>query len=137
MAASVSNVVVLDSWAVMSYFQGEPSSHVVKEILITAQGGKKRLLMTVVNAGEVWYSYARRASEDIANERIRQLKMTGVEFVAADWDLTMAAARFKARNAIAYADCFAAALAKQENARLLTGDPEFRKLENEISITWL
>ena len=35
---------------------------------------------------------------------------------------------------MAYADCFAAALAKLKNAELLTGDPEFKQVEKEIKI---
>ena len=52
-------------------------------------------------------------------------------------ELTRIAARFKAKGGISYADCFAAALAKQHKATLLTGDPEFKQLEDEISISWL
>jgi hypothetical protein len=33
--------------------------------------------------------------------------------------------------------CFAAALAKQRRAELVTGDPEFGKLEDEIAVHWL
>lgn len=33
--------------------------------------------------------------------------------------------------------CFAAALAKHRNAELITGDPEFKAVEKEISIRWL
>ena len=38
---------------------------------------------------------------------------------------------------MAYADCFAAALAKSRNAELLTGDPEFKVVEKEIKVQWL
>ena len=131
-----SSTVVLDSWAVLAYFQDEPSAAAVEKLLIPGPN-RARLVMTVVNAGEVWYTYARRVSEQVANERIEQLKMAGIEFVDADWELTEEAARYKSRHPIAYADCFAAALAKRERARLVTGDPEFRRLETELSITWI
>lgn len=35
------------------------------------------------------------------------------------------------------ADAFAAALAKEKKAELVTGDPEFKALEDEIRINWL
>jgi predicted nucleic acid-binding protein len=88
-------------------------------------------------AGEVWYTYSRRISEQNADERIGQLRLLGVEFVAPDWELTRDAARFKAKHAVAYADCFAASLAKHENARIVTGDPEFEKLAREVAIVWV
>ena len=34
-------------------------------------------------------------------------------------------------------DAFAAALAKDKKAELVTGDPEFKALEKEIKIVWL
>jgi len=40
-------------------------------------------------------------------------------------------------NRVLYADCFAAALAKIRKAQLMTGNPEFKQVENEIRIGWL
>ena len=53
--------------------------------------------------------------------------------------LTLAkqAAIGKATHQMSYANCFAAALAKQKNAELITGDPEFKAVEKEIKINWL
>lgn len=61
----------------------------------------------------------------------------GIKFVDPDWSLTKIAAGYKVKGNISYADCFAAALAKQKNAALLTGDPEFKPLEKEVDIVWL
>ena len=33
--------------------------------------------------------------------------------------------------------CFAATLAKLENGELLTGDKEFKEVENEVGILWI
>jgi predicted nucleic acid-binding protein len=93
--------------------------------------------MTVVNLGEVWYSVARERSETDADQSIRDVADLGITIVDADWQLTHQAARFKTKGRIAYADCFAAALAKREHAPIMTGDPEFKPLEKEISIIWL
>ena len=51
--------------------------------------------------------------------------------------LADSAADFKTRFKISLADAFAAALAKEQNAQLVTGDPEFKPLEKEVDITWL
>jgi predicted nucleic acid-binding protein len=61
----------------------------------------------------------------------------GLEFKEADWELAREAAVFKATKKMSYADCFAAALARRESAQLVTGDPEFKQVEDEISIVWL
>lgn len=129
--------IVLDSWAVMAYLQDEPSGETVANAIADAQETGVALLMSVINLGEVWYTIARRRSTKDADEVIRDLREIGIRVVDADWDLTNIAASFKAKGGVAYADCFAAALAKQHNAALFTGDQEFKQLQKEVSITWL
>ena len=131
------NTVVLDSWAIMAYFQDEPAAEAVQKIFLDAHEKGGRLLMSLINVGEIWYTYSRRSSEAIAAERVSQLKTAGVQFIVADWDLTVEAARIKSKHAIAYADCFAAALAKQQSAPVVTGDPEFKKIDKEIAVIWV
>jgi ribonuclease VapC len=41
------------------------------------------------------------------------------------------------RPRLAYADCFAAATALQYEATILTGDPEFKKIEVLVQVEWL
>jgi predicted nucleic acid-binding protein len=52
-------------------------------------------------------------------------------------ELLMAAGKFKAKNMIAYVDALAAATAKINNAILITGDPEFKQLNDGINILWI
>lgn len=128
---------VLDSWAILSYFQDEPAAAKVEDIIADAHEHDIPLLMTVVNAGEVWYIKARRSSQSDADVAIRELRQLGIHFVDIDWELAHEAARFKTKNRMSFADCFAAALAKQRKAHLATGDPEFKQVESEITIGWL
>lgn len=93
--------------------------------------------MTVVNLGEVWYTIARRASSEVATQHIDAIQDLGLNFVDVDWPLTQAAADLKARYRLSYADAFAAALAKQLQADLVTADPEFKPLAKEVHIRWL
>lgn len=129
--------IVLDSWAIMSYLQGEPSAEKVANIIADAHEDNVPLLMSAVNAGEVWYIIARRTSEADADRCIRELKQLGIEWVDADWEIAHEAGRFKAKHRMSFADCFAAALAKQRKALLLTGEPEFKQLEQVITIEFL
>jgi ribonuclease VapC len=129
--------IVLDSWAIMSYLEGEPSAEKVADIMADAHEEGVPLFMSVINAGEVWYILAREVSVVEADSSIRQLKQLGIDFVDADWNLTHEAARFKSKHKMSFADCFAAALTKQKKATLLTGDAEFKQVESEIAIDWL
>jgi uncharacterized protein with PIN domain len=129
--------IVLDSWAIMAYFEDEPSAEKVADIIAEAHEEQTPLFMSVVNAGEVWYILARRTSESEANRGVHQLRQLGIEFVDADWNLAHEAAGFKSKHRMSFAGCFAASLAKQKKALLLTGDPEFKQVEAEVTINWL
>ena len=130
-------VVVLDSWATIAYLEDEASAERVADIIADAHEEEIPLLMSVVNAGEVWYIIARESSVADADASINQLRDLGIEFVDADWNLAKDAGYFKSKNKMSFADCFAAALAKQRKAHLTTGDPEFKQVESEIAINWL
>ncbi len=129
---------VLDSWALMAFFEGqEPAAAKVEEMLAQAHEEGTPLFMATINLGEVWYSSARAESEAAAEERVADVLKLGVEIIPADWALTRQAAPYKARGGVSYADCFAVALARMKKAELVTGDPEFRAFKDEVKILWL
>jgi len=121
----------------MSYLGGEPSAEKVADIMADAHEEDIPLLMTVVNAGEVWYILAREVSVAEADSSIRQLRQLGIKLVDADWELAHDAAVFKSKHKMSFADCFAAALAQNKAGVLLTGDPEFKQVGTQIAINWL
>ena len=129
--------IVLDSWAVIAYLEDEDAAAKVADIIADAHDEQIPLLMTVVNAGEVWYIVARQTSAADADGSIKQLRDLGIQFVDADWGLAKDAGYFKSKNKMSFADAFAAALAKQRKAHLATGDQEFKQIENEVTINWL
>jgi uncharacterized protein len=49
----------------------------------------------------------------------------------------LAAAWLKAKYPISYADAFAASLAQEVGASLVTGDPEFKTIKQNHSLVWL
>ena len=131
------HAIVLDSWAIMAYLEDEPGGDIVSDAIADAHEEDIPLLMSVLNVGEVWYVIARETATADAETAVAQLRQLGIEFIAADWHLAKEAARYKAKHKMSYADCFAAALTKQKDAVLLTGDPQFHQIEREIRITWL
>jgi len=129
--------IVLDSWAVIAYLEDEDAAEKVADIIADAHEAQIPLMMTVVNAGEVWYIVARQTSAADADASIKQLRDLGIQFVDADWSLAKDAGYFKSRNKMSLADAFAAALARQRKAHLATGDQEFKQVQNEVTISWL
>ena len=130
-------VKVLDSWVLMALFHEEPAADEVEKLLSQAAADRHRLLMSVVNWGEIYYSVMRGASPEMAEQKAREIAAMPIEIVPADTQQTRQAAIFKAIRKMSYADCFGAALAKIRNAEFVTGDPEFKELEKEIKINWL
>jgi len=128
---------VLDAYALMAFFEDEPGADFVRGLIHKAVESDTNLLISVVNLGEVWYSIARIDSPETADQYVHEIKGLGIEVVDIGWTLTCQAAAFKASGNISYADCFAAALAKNRKAELVTGDKEFKVLEGEIKISWL
>jgi len=123
--------IVLDSWAVLAYLEDESSAEAIEDIMAQAHDAGVPVLMSVVNAGEVWYSVARRRSEREADECVKDLADIGITLIEVGWNLARQAADFKRKGRIAYADCFAAALAKTKGAPLVTGNLEFKPLQDQ------
>jgi predicted nucleic acid-binding protein len=132
-----SNALVLDTWAVIAYLEDEPSGKQIADLIASAHDERIPISMCVVNAGEVWYIIARELSEEEANNSIKELRDMRIQFEDVNWELTQEAARFKSKNKMSYADCYAAALSKVRKADLVTGDGEFKAVEDQIKIRWV
>jgi ribonuclease VapC len=130
---------VLDSWALIAFFEDEPAAEAVEKLLQQAEDGRHKLLLCAMNWGEVYYATMRKISQAAAEQKAREIASLPIEIVGvgADLALTRQAAIFKATHKMSYADAFAAALASLRKADLVTGDPEFKTLEKEIGIQWL
>jgi predicted nucleic acid-binding protein len=128
--------LVFDSWAIIALFQNEAAAERVKQLL--AESARlQRAWMSSINLGEMWYMLVRKHSVQLANHALDELAQIGLEPVDVDWPMVLQAADYKSRHKISFADAFAAALAKQRNAELVTGDREFRALDSEIKIHWV
>ena len=128
---------ILDSYALLAYFADEEGREPVEKLLTDALNDEVLIKMTVINLGEVIYITERKRGLPDAQLTLSRVKELPIKLINIDEDLALAAAHIKAEYSIAYADCFAAALSNLQKAVLLTGDPEFKKLEKDIEIFWL
>jgi len=129
--------IVMDSYALIAYFENEEGADKVERILRQAESNRKPLLISIVNWGEVYYALWRSKGEKEAEKSILIMDQLPITIVDVNRTITYQAARIKAIYSVAFGDCFAVALAKVNQAQVLTGDPEFKKLEKEITINWL
>ena len=125
--------LVLDSHALLSVYFNEKGAEKVKLILKQGQLGKVHLYINEINLGEIYYRIAKQYGEIAAEEETRKVYLLMVELVPVDRAFILAAARWKGKYAISYADAFAVETAVRTNAQLVTGDPEFTKIR-EIEI---
>jgi predicted nucleic acid-binding protein len=128
---------VLHSYALLAYLQAERGSEKVRELLRRARAGEVSVVMSTINLGEVLYTVARKLGDDAAAEALDDMLRLPVELADATMDRVLAAAQIKAHHAVSYADCFAVSLAKELEASVVTGDPEFRKVETLVPLVWL
>jgi PIN domain nuclease of toxin-antitoxin system len=120
--------IVLDAWAVMVLVKDEAGADRIEDIL-----AESRPVMSIVNAGEVYYTTVKELSERDARLITERLHRE-VELESPDWPLVRAAARLKARGGMSYADCFAVATAQLHRAPLVTADREILDRASDIEI---
>ena len=94
--------------------------------------------MNEINVGETYYILFRKRGPEKA-EYFLDTILAGLPVVTLPNNLEHAigAARIKAEYPLSFSDCFAVATARREKAIVLTGDPEFKKVEHLVKIEWL
>ncbi len=130
-------VTVLDSYALLAFLRGEDGDGEIRHLLERAGERDQPLHMTEVNYAEVKYIIVRKAGRQKWASVAADLPALPLEFHPITRNLADIAADFKVRHKMSLADAFAAALAKEKKAELVTGDPEFKALEGEIKIRWI
>lgn len=128
---------VLDSFALIAYFRDEAGAEEVEKLLLQTSKRDTSLLLSEVNYAEVKYSILRKDGHSAWNKAKGVLEGLPIEILPTTRPLADSAADFKARFRLSLADAFAAALTKERRAEIVTGDPEFKALANEIKIHWL
>jgi len=144
--------IVLDSWAILAWLQGEAAGEVVRDLVAWVEGDeaagvrareqlggitkRPKLFVNLINLGEVFYLLGRRRGEREGRETVEEIMSSPIEVVPASEEIVFAAAMLKLKHPIAHADGFALATAESLGAALVTGDPELKDVEG-ASILWI
>ncbi len=128
---------VVDSYALMAYLGGEAGAEQVKALLRQGQRNGATIYLSLVNLGEVAYITERRYGSERLQEVLARLAQLPITIVEVPHERVLAAAHIKAHHAVSYADAFAIALAQEKGAPVVTGDPEFKKVEHLVKVVWL
>lgn len=119
----------------MALFNHEtPAMERVRELLYQAGSSEISLYLSVINLGEIFYSFGRQRGESAAKIAIEKIKTLPLHILPVDESAVLAAARYKMANRISYADAFAVAAAVELDAKLVTGDPELLALADQVQL---
>ena len=129
--------IVLDSFALLAYLGAEPGESQVKAVLARVAAGQAVTYLSVVNLGEIAYITEREQGASATRRALAAIDQLPIKLIEADRRTALAAAHVKAHYPLSYADAFAVALAQQMQAMILTGDPEFGKIEPLVTVEWL
>ena len=131
------SVYVLDSFALLTYLQDEPAAAHIEQLLEATSREKCQLFLSTINLGELLYIIERRGGVAKSQDALALIRQLPIELIPADEQLIFSAAHIKANHPISYADAIVVAVAIQEDAAILTGDPEFHSIETVAKVEWL
>jgi predicted nucleic acid-binding protein len=126
---------VLDANALIGFLEARRGvAEKVRHLLGEAARQDLPLLMSAVNWGEVFYTEWRYRGEAKAREAEASLLEMPIAVIAVDRERASRAGALKQKHALGYADAFAAELAIERGAWLVTADQEFAKVGKTLSL---
>jgi ribonuclease VapC len=129
--------IALDTHAAAAFFYNEPGADMVEQILLKTRKKAAMVIMSAVNYGELFYAVLKKSGNEAALKARDMLDAIPVKIVEADRNIALLAGSYKAAKKMSFADCFCAATARIHGASIVTGDGEFKEVEEEIEIRWI
>ena len=128
---------IFDSHALLKLFQKEKGYEKIIRLLEEILKGGTKKYLNAINLGEIIYSTKREFGDQKKVEVLANIERLSFTILPVPNNLIFQAAEYKAQYGISYADCFALASAIEYKAMIVTGDPEFKKVEHLVDIVWV
>ena len=128
---------IFDSHALLKFFQKEKGYEKVIQLLEEIRKTGATKYINAVNLGEIIYSTKKEFGDQKKLEVLANIERLNFTILSIPNSLIFHAAEYKAQYSLSYADCFALASAVEHKAILVTGDPEFKKVEHLVDIVWI
>ncbi len=120
-------IVLIDSWAWIEYFKGSKLGEIVKSYVHDDQ----EIIVSTINLAEIYRWILRFHEERIAEEKRMAIKdRCGI--VDVDEEIAVAAARIKHELGWGLGESLIYATARREGAKVLTGDFDFKGLDDIV-----
>jgi len=128
---------IFDSHALLKFFQKEKGYEKVVHLLEEIKKTGAIKYINALNLGEIIYSTKREFGDQKKLEVLANIERLSFTILPIPNNLIFQAAEYKAQYGISYADCFLLASAIEHKATIVTGDPEFEKVEHLVDIVWI
>lgn len=130
-------IYIFDSSALLSFIRDEDGAERVLQLLELAEKRKVRIIMPLIQYGEVVYIANIRGNHASFSQTVALLETLPIEYPQIDKSSVIVASQYKLRGGLAYPECFLIAIALQYQGVIVTKDSEFKKFEKELSVEWL
>jgi len=127
---------VFDSHALLKFFQKEKGYEKVLHLLEEMKKTGATKYINAINLGEIIYMTKREFGDQKKLEVLANMERLEFRVLPVPNQLIFQAAEYKAQFPISYADCFALASAMEHQAAIVTGDPDFKKVQHLVEILW-
>jgi len=128
---------IFDSHALLKLFQKEKGYEKVIRLLEEIRKGGATKYLNAINLGEIIYTTKREFGDQKKIEVLANIERLNFTILPVPNNLIFQAAEYKAQYGISYADCFVLASALEYKATIVTGSPEFKKVEHLMEIVWV
>ncbi len=128
---------IFDSHSLLKYFQKEEGFEKVIKLLDYIKKNKLAMYLNAINLGELIYITKREFGDQKKLEILANIQRLNFTILPINNSLIFKAAEYKADYPMSYADCFVLASAMEHRATIVTGDPDFKKVEHLVKIKWV
>jgi predicted nucleic acid-binding protein len=121
--------VLIDSWAWIEYWKGGKSSKAAAEYI----DGEEEAYVSAINLLETYAWVARYYGEGVAKSKLETVERRCFT-IPVDKITSIEAAKLKLKHKLGIADSVLLATARSLSAKIVTGDTDFRKMDDVIFI---
>jgi len=128
---------VFDSYALLKLFQKESGYEKIFKLLEETRRKEETRYLNAMNLGEIIYTTKMAFGDQKKIEILAHIERLDFKIIPVTNEMIFQAAEYKASFSISFAVCFVLVTALMEKAVVVTGDPEFRKVEQLVKIVWV
>ena len=123
--------LLFDTHAFLAFFNREPGSEVIKDLMDSVQAGDAEGFVATITLTELAYIYSRKSDAATARLRVIQVQGSKLQLIPLSAEIAVEAGMMK-RPGISEADAIIAASAVSAGASVVTNDPHFNEMGVEV-----